>query len=235
MDTVDVQADSAAIAQHVAGWLTEKALAAQGRFAICLSGGSTPKTLYGLLASEPFKERFPWDRSHFFFGDERFVPPDHPDSNEGMARKALLNHVPLPAAQIHAWPTDTTPEDCAARYARTLQDFYGAHTLDPARPLFDVNFLGLGEDGHTASLFPGVAALQERSAWTAAVIGAKPEPRLTMTYPVLDSSRVAAFLVAGAGKKAMLERALARDPALPAVGVRPAGDLVWFTDRAATE
>jgi 6-phosphogluconolactonase len=233
MGTVDIQADGNAVALHVAEWLTEKALATPGRFAISLSGGSTPKTLYGLLASAPFKDRFPWDRTHIFFGDERFVPPDHPDSNYRMAREAMLDHVPLIPAQIHPFPTDTTPEDAAERYADTLMRFYGADTLDPARPLFDVTFLGLGEDGHTASLFPGVAALQEHTAWTAAVIGAKPEPRLTLTYPVLDSSRVVAFLVAGAGKKEILARALAGDTQLPAVGVKPIGELIWFTDVAA--
>ncbi len=233
MGNVDIQADGQAVAQHVAEWLTEKALATSGQFAVCLSGGSTPKTLYGLLAAEPFRSRFPWDRTHIFFGDERFVPPDHPDSNYRMAREAMLAHVPLPASQIHPFPTDTTPEDCAARYAATLQQFYGAATLDPARPLFDVNFLGLGEDGHTASLFPGVAALQERTAWTAAVIGAKPEPRLTLTYPVLESAKVVGFLVAGAGKTAILARALSGDQALPAAHVKPVGELIWFTDKAA--
>jgi 6-phosphogluconolactonase len=233
MATIDIQADGSAVALHVAEWLTERALATPGRFTICLSGGSTPKTLYGLLAKAPFKDRFPWDRTHLFFGDERFVPPDHPDSNYRMAREAMLDHVPLSPAQIHPFPTDTTPEDSAARYADTLMRFYGADTLDPGKPLFDVMFLGLGEDGHTASLFPGVAALQERTAWTAAVIGAKPEPRLTLTYPVLDSSHVVAFLVAGAGKKDILARALAGDTQLPAVGVKPVGDLIWFTDVAA--
>ncbi len=233
MGNVDIQADGQAVAEHVAAWLTNKALATPGRFAVCLSGGSTPKTLYGLLAAEPLRSRFPWDRTHFFFGDERFVPPDHPDSNYRMAREAMLAHVPVPDAQVHPFPTDTTPEDCAARYAATLQQFYGASSLDPLQPLFDVTFLGLGEDGHTASLFPGVAALQERKAWTAAVIGAKPEPRLTLTYPVLDSAKTVGFLVAGAGKTAILARALAGDQALPAAHVRPVGELIWFTDKAA--
>jgi 6-phosphogluconolactonase len=235
MGHVDIQADGNAVARHVAEWLTERALATPGRFAVCLSGGSTPKTLYGLLATAPFRDRFPWDRTHLFFGDERFVPPDHPDSNYRMAREAMLDKVPLSPAQVHPFPTDTTPEDAAKRYADTLIRFYGKDTLDPARPLFDVTFLGLGEDGHTASLFPGVAALQERTAWTAAVIGAKPEPRLTLTYPVLDSSRTVAFLVAGAGKRAILARALAGDTQLPAVGVKPIGELIWFTDKAAAE
>jgi len=233
MDTIDIQPDAAALAHHVAGWLTDRAVAKSGPFTVCLSGGSTPKAMFEALASEPHRSRFPWARTHIFFGDERFVPPDHPDSNARMARLAMLDHVPVPADQVHAWPTDTTLEDCVARYAQTLRDWYGADTLDPARPLFDVMFLGLGEDGHTASLFPGVAALQERRAWTAAVVGAKPEPRLTLTYPVLDSARVVAFLVAGAAKQAILARVLARDPALPASGVHAAGDMVWFTDRAA--
>ena len=230
---VDIQADGAAVAQRAAEWLLETALATQGRFAWCLSGGSTPKTTYGLLATAPFRDRFPWDRTHIFFGDERFVPHDHPDSNYRMAREAMIAHVPLPDAQVHPWQTDGDPDHAALHYADTLKRFYGADTLDPAKPLFDVNFLGLGEDGHTASLFPGVAALQERTAWTAAVIGAKPEPRLTLTYPVLESSRVVAFLAAGDGKRAILDRALAGDPALPAARVHPAGELRWFTDKAA--
>ncbi len=231
--TVDIQADGAAVAQRVAEWLLERALATPGRFAWCLSGGSTPKATFSLLAGDAFRDRFPWDRTHLFFGDERFVPHDHPDSNYRMAREAMIAHVPIATAQVHPWQTDTDPEHSALHYADTLKRFYGADSLDPARPLFDVTFLGLGEDGHTASLFPGVAALSERTAWTAAVIGAKPEPRLTLTYPVLDSSRAVAFLAAGEGKRAILAKALAGDPSLPAVGIRPVGELLWFTDRGA--
>ena len=231
---VDIQADGAAVARRVAEWVLERALATPGRFAWCLSGGSTPKTTLALLATDEFCTRFPWDRTHLFFGDERFVPPDHPDSNYRMAREAMIAHVPIAAAQVHPWQTDTDPEHSALHYADTLKRFYGADTLEPGRPLFDVTFLGLGEDGHTASLFPGVAALAERTAWTAAVIGAKPEPRLTLTYPALDSSRAVAFLAAGEGKRAILGRALAGDTALPAVGVHPVGELHWFTDTAAS-
>lgn len=230
---VDIQADGHAVAHRVAEWVLERALATPGRFAWCLSGGSTPKATFGLLASDAFRDRFPWDRTHLFFGDERFVPHDHPDSNYRMAWDAMIAHVPVAESQVHPWQTDTDPEHAALHYADTLKCFYGTDTLDPATPLFDVTFLGLGEDGHTASLFPGVAALGERTAWTAAVIGAKPEPRLTLTYPVLDSSRVVAFLAAGAGKRAILNRALAGDTALPAVGVQPVGELYWFTDKAA--
>ncbi len=230
-----VQQDGDAVARYAAEWVLERALAAPGRFAWCLSGGSTPKTTYALLASDEFRDRFPWERTHLFFGDERFVPPDHPDSNYRMARLAMIDHVPIPPAQVHAWhTTGEDPEHAALHYADTLKRFYGTDTLDPARPLFDVMFLGLGEDGHTASLFPGVAALNERSAWTAAVIGAKPEPRLTLSYPVLDSTAAAAFLVSGAGKRDILARALAGDATLPACGVHPVGELHWFADKAAT-
>ena len=225
--------DAAAVARHVAEWLLGEALAKQGVFALGLSGGSTPRTLYGLLASDEFRDRFPWDRTHLFFGDERFVPHDHPDSNFRMANEAMIAHVPIPPAQVHAWQVQGDPDHSALHYADTLKRFYGADRLDPARPLFDVQLLGLGEDGHTASLFPGVAALQERSAWTAAVIGAKPEPRLTLTYPVLDSAHVVAFLAPGANKRDILARAIAGDDGLPAVHVVPVGKRMLFTDEAA--
>ena len=225
--------DGADVARHVAEWMLGQALAKQGAFAVGLSGGSTPKTLYSLLASDEYRNRFPWDRTHLFFGDERFVPHDHPDSNYRMAREAMIAHVPIPDAQVHPWQTNGDPEHAALHYADTLKRFYGTDTLDPARPLFDVQLLGLGEDGHTASLFPGVAALQERTAWTAAVIGAKPEPRLTLTYLALDSSRVVGFLAVGEGKRAILARVIADDQSLPAVHVNPVGKRILFTDEAA--
>ena len=116
---------------------------------------------------------------------------------------------------------------------RVLKSYYGAETLDPARPLFDVMLLGLGPDGHTASLFPGTSLLDERHRWAAEIAGARPEIRITLTYPALESSRHAAFLVAGADKREMLARALAGDQALPAARLRPVGELVWFADTAA--
>jgi len=231
-DETEVLPDPEAVALYAATWLTARAEAAQ-RFTIALSGGSTPKQLYQLLAKAPFRDRFPWARTRLFFGDERFVPPDHPDSNYRMANEAMIAHVPIPPGQVHRWPTDGDPAEAAKDYARTLQGHYGASRLDPGRPVFDVQLLGLGEDGHTASLFPGVAALQERDAWTAAVIGAKPEPRLTLTYPALNSSAEAVFLVAGDGKRAILARARQHDPALPASHVAPAGRVHWFVDAAA--
>ncbi len=230
-----VSTDAEALARDTADWIVERALTSTGRFTLCLSGGSTPKALYTLLAQPPYRERISWDRVHLFWGDERFVPPEHPDSNFRMANEAMIAHVPIPANNVHPFPTDSTPEDCAARYQQSLQSYHGDTTLDPMHPVFDITLLGLGEDGHTASLFPGAAALGERTAWTAAVIGAKPEPRLTLTYPVLDSGRSVAFLLAGAGKHAMLTRLLAGDTALPASGVVPVGQLLILMDRAASE
>lgn len=227
-----IQPDAAALALHVAEWLTAKAEASRGRFSICLSGGSTPKALYTLLAAAPFKDRMPWERVHLFFNDERFVPADHVDSNYRMVREALVNHVPIPAGNVHPFPTSGTPQGAAEAYAAGLQAYYGGSVFTEA-PLFDVTLLGLGEDGHTASLFPNTAALDERDAWATAVIGAKPEPRLTLTYPVLENSSSIAFLVAGSSKKEMLKRAMAHDVEIPAGRLKPLHEVVWFTDIAA--
>jgi 6-phosphogluconolactonase len=171
---------------------------------------------------------------HWFWGDERFVPHDHPDSNYGMARDAFLSRVPTPVRNVHAIPTEgVSPEQSAAAYEATLKRFYGADTLAEGRPLFDVTLLGIGDNGHTASLFPGQPVLHETKRWVAAVIGAMPEPRITLTYPALDSSRDLAFLVTGKGKSAVVARAQTGDRAIPAGLVRPVGRLHWFTDRAA--
>ena len=226
--------DADALACAVAEWLCALVQARNETFAVCLSGGSTPRRLYQHLAAPPIAPRFPWYRVHWFWGDERFVPHDHPDSNYGMARDAFLARVAVPQANIHAIPTEgLSPQQAAAAYEATLKRFYGAEALTPARPLFDVTLLGIGEDGHTASLFPGEPALDEGAHWAVAVIGAKPEPRITLTYPALDSSRDVAFLVTGAGKKEILRRAQAGDRTLPAARVRPVGRLHWFIDRAA--
>jgi 6-phosphogluconolactonase len=169
---------------------------------------------------------------HWFFGDERFVAHDHPDSNFRMVREAMLSKAPVPAENIHPIPCADTPEIAALAYERTLRAHYGAVTLEPQRPLFDVALLGLGDDGHTASLFPGTAALAEREHWVTPVIGAMPQPRITLTYPALESTRAAAFLVAGAGKREALRRVWRGDD-LPATRLRPQGKIIWFIDRAA--
>lgn len=226
--------DPEALAREAAGWVCARVRACDRRCAICLSGGSTPRRLYELLASPPLRDQMPWGRLHVFFGDERFVPHDHQDSNFRMVREALLDRAPIPPDQIHPVPTEgLSPGDAAAAYARTLAQYYGATILDPARPLFDVMLLGLGEDGHTASLFPGDAALEERERWVAAVAGARAQARITLTCPALDSSAEAAFLVAGRAKREIIARVRAGDQNLPAARVRPAGRLHWFVDAAA--
>jgi len=230
---LEVLADPAALARHVASWMTELARASRGPFRVSLSGGSTPKALYSLLASEAFVERFPWDRVSWFWGDERFVPYDDPESNYRMTREAMLAKAPVPPANIHPVPTDGAPEDAALRYERTLQAAYGSDTLDEARPLFDVTLLGLGPDGHTASLLPGDPVLAERRHWVAAIAHGRPEVRITMTYPAIESSRHVAFLVAGSEKAKILQTVLAGGSDVPAARLRPIGELIWFADRAA--
>ncbi|HEV2551312.1 MAG TPA: 6-phosphogluconolactonase [Stellaceae bacterium] len=230
---IEVVADPPKLAARVAEWMTATATAAEGRFRVALSGGSTPKTLYALLASDQFRSRFPWHRVEWFWGDERFVPCDDPESNYRMAREAMFAKAPVPPENIHPIPTDGDPEEAARRYERTLKQAYGSPTLDPARPFFDITLLGLGEDGHTASLLPGDKLLDERKRWVAAVLHGRPEIRITLTYPVLESSRYVAFLVSGKGKAAALSRIRAGDSLLPAARVHPVGELIWFVDRIA--
>jgi 6-phosphogluconolactonase len=223
-----------ALARAAAGWFCEKAAAASGRFAICCSGGSTPRRLYELFADPEISMKFPLDRVHWFWGDERFVPYNHRDSNYGMARAAFMSRISIPADNVHPIPTvGLTPEQAANAYEKTLQDYYGSETLDAARPLFDVVLLGIGGDGHTASLFPGHPALEETRHWVVAVFGAKSEPRITLTYPALQSSRDAVFLAVGEEKRSVVQRAVARDRALPAGRIDPVGALHWFVDREA--
>jgi 6-phosphogluconolactonase len=230
-----ILADPEAVARHVADWLLSAAVAGGRPFAVALSGGSTPRRLYEVLSGSPYREAFPWADTHWFWGDERFVPHDSPDSNYRMVREAMLARATVPAANVHPVPTEgLTPQEAALSYQRELERFYGASTLSPDRPLFDVTFLGLGPEGHTASLFPGTAILGERVAWVGAVIGAKSEPRITLTYPALESSRDVAFLVTGAAKRSVLERLLDGDADLPAARLHPVnGRMHLFLDRAA--
>jgi len=212
-----------------------EAVAARGAFALALSGGTTPRALYALLA-EPagaFAARMPWPRTQVFFGDERHVPPDHPDSNFRMAQEALLARVPIPAENVHRIRGELPDAaGAAAAYEGELRAVLGS---DPA---LDLVLLGLGEDGHTASLFPGSPALEERERWVAAAwvegLGAW---RITLTLPVLERAREVVFLVAGASKAEALRRALrggAQPEPVPAARVRPReGRLLWLADRAA--
>lgn len=229
-----VLADPESLAVRVADWILERALTQPGRVGICLSGGSTPERLYRLLAQRPYYDRMPWQRIHWFWGDERFVSSKDPRSNYRMVRKALLARADPPLDHVHPIPTEEPTLDAAVvKYERELQRFYGGDELSATRPLFDVTLLGLGVDGHTASLLPGSSVLEERSRWVAAVIGSGAETRITLTYPALESSRDVAFLVSGAAKREILGRIRAGARDVPAARLRPVGRLHWFVDRAA--
>ena len=225
------------LARHVGEWMLRIIEARGGESTICLSGGSTPRRLYEVLASATMRPRFPWSDVHWFFGDERCVPHDHPDSNFRMVHEALFSLAPIPAENIHPVPTDGLEPDAAAQtYEATLKRFHGGGSLDAGMPLFDLTLLGVGDNGHTASLFPGDPALDERVRWAVGVTHPSSEPRVprvTLTYPTLDNSRVIAFLATGAGKREIVARTRAGDPSLPASRVRAVGSLHWFVDRAA--
>ena len=226
--------------EAVAGEAAERIIAACGesrseRIAICLSGGSTPRMLYGLLAGPDYATRMPWERIHWFFGDDRAVPWDDPRSNVRMVREAFGHGSRIPATHLHFIPSDEGPDAGARAYERTLLDFYGAARLDPARPLFDCVLLGLGEDGHTASLFPGKPAVDETERLVVPVpeAGLDPfVPRISLTLPALASARHVLFLVTGAGKRTPLAR-LAAGEDLPAGRVTSTGAMAWLLDEAA--
>jgi len=213
--------------------LASQAVQNSGRFSVALSGGSTPKSLYALLASGSIPN-IPWEKIFFFFGDERFVPADHPDSNYRMARETgLFSKVP----DDHVFRVHTEQKDAdtaASAYEQTLQQFFG---LQPGEfPRFDLILLGLGPDGHTASLFPGTAALNENSRLAVANWVDKFQSyRITFALPVLNRSACAMFLASGADKSKIVHEVLKNDEAnLPSQRVRPAdGKLVWLLDRAA--
>jgi 6-phosphogluconolactonase len=228
-------ADSRALARAAADRIMARIAGNGDRVAICLTGGSSPKQLYQLLATEAYRSQIPWARVHWFIGDERFVPADDPLNNMAMARRTFLD-LCAPAANVHPIPTDTAdPEQAARHYERELQLFYGAHQLDSARPLFDVVLMGVGPDGHTASLFPGYPALDETVRWVVGVPKAHVEPfvpRVTLTLPALNSCREMLFEVSGADKRAILTRVLAGEN-LPANRAHSMGETIWLVDKAA--
>ena len=227
--------DAVALAEAAAKRLVERTVG-KDRTAICLTGGSTPEGLYRLLATERWRSQIPWDRVHWFIGDDRFVPQSDPLSNIGMARRLFLDRVPAPRQNIHPMAKDATdPDGAARRYEDDLKRFYGAERLDPARPLFDFVLMGLGRDGHTASLFPGSPALDEKERWAVGVAQAGMEPfvpRITLTFPALASTREMLFLVDGAGKRDILSRVLCGED-FPAQRATCDGELVWLIDRDA--
>ncbi len=231
---VEISRDAEDLADRVAIWVATRIVFAPERIAINLSGGTTPGRVYELLGGEDLRKKVDWRKVHFFWGDERFVPKAHAASNFRLAREAMLRHLPISADQVHPIPTEScTAEQAAAQYESVLRDYYGSTELNPERPLFDITLLGLGNDGHIASLLPGSPALDERKAWVAVVRDLAPEPRITLTFPALQSSGTIVFLVSGEGKHEILARALAADPALPVSRLATGGRILVFADRAA--
>jgi 6-phosphogluconolactonase len=228
-------ADPAAQAQTAAERISARIAANGSRVAICMSGGSSPKQLFELLATDAYRPKIPWDRVHWFIGDERFVPPDDPRNNMAMARKAFLDQC-APVANVHPVPVDSAnPGEAARRYEAELKSFYGADKLIPGRPLFDVVLLGVGPDGHTASLFPGYPAVEETTRWVTEVPKANVEPfvpRVSLTLPALTSCREMLFEASGAGKRAILTRIFAGED-LPANRAHSEGETIWLLDQAA--
>jgi 6-phosphogluconolactonase len=227
--------DAAALATTAANRVMARIAANGERVAICLTGGSSPKQLYQLLATDAYRSRIPWDRVHWFIGDERFVAATDPLNNMGMARRIFLDRC-APAANIHPIPTDIAdPDEAARRYASELQSFYGATELDSARPLFDLVLMGVGPDGHTASLFPGYPAVEETGRWVVGVPQAHVAPfvpRVSLTLPALNSCREMLFELSGPDKRAILTRLLAGEN-LPANRAHSSGETIWLADKAA--
>ena len=206
---------------------------AANRFSVALAGGNTPRRVYELLATERLKQRVDWAQVELFFGDERCVPPDHPDSNYAMVYEALISKVAIPGKNVHRIVGEGNPGESAILYERELRTFFAGASW----PRFDLVLLGMGEDGHTASLFPGSDAFNEKSKW---VVTTKPESgghdRITLTVPVFNQAARVVFLVAGAAKAERLAQVLRPQhlPPLPAQVIHPvAGSLEWFVDIAA--
>jgi 6-phosphogluconolactonase len=225
--TIEVMKDAGALAARAAEIIAGRLKVARYPFRLVLSGGSTPRATYQLLTCKDID----WDCAELFFSDERFVPPDHEDSNYRMVRETLLSNELVHPRKLLAIPTDGTPQSAADRYDEILRQQYGAGTLEAGVPLFHLTLLGLGDDGHTASLLPGQPVLQEMDRWAAAVPQGRGEPRISLTYPALNSSELILFLVSGAAKRDAL--AQARAGIGPAGGIKPQGEVLWLVDEAA--
>jgi len=232
---VKIVADNTALARAAAQEfhrLAEEAVRERGLFSVALSGGNTPRAVYAVLASE--HKQLPWDRIHVFFGDERHVPPDDPDSNFRMASESLLSNVPIPEKNVHRIRAELDAPAAAMEYDRELREFF--HSTGHDWPRFDMILLGLGDDGHTASLFPGSKALTESSGWVTANWVEKLQTfRITLTFPVINHAAEVLFLVSGPGKAQVLSDVLKPGAKkYPAQGVQPEdGRLLWLADRDA--
>ncbi len=227
---MEIVRDAEALSARAAELIADRIRSSGAPFRLALSGGNTPRGCYRRLAH---LHQVPWERVEIYLGDERFVSFDDPDSNYHMVRQTLLAGEKVSPRAVFAIPTDGTPENAADAYEEILRQQYGSSHLMADLPLFDLQLLGLGEDGHTASLIPGQPVLEERTHWVAAVPRGRDEPRITLTYPALESSRLTIFLVGGAAKKDALARARAGDVAIPAGRLKPQGEVIWLVDRAA--
>ncbi|MGH2585100.1 MAG: 6-phosphogluconolactonase [Dehalococcoidia bacterium] len=227
-----------AATEQIAG-IAESAIAANGRFTIALSGGNTPQPVYRLLATDEFSRRIDWSRVQVFWGDERCVPPNDEESNYRMAKEALLDHVPLPPANVHRMRGEEDPAQAAAQCGRELQAVFGGDAEGGAPPAgFDLILLGMGDNGHTASLFPGKTAMHEEKRWVVAeYIEAVSMWRITFTPVLINAAATVTFLVAGTQKAEVLHQVLEgpyQPDVLPSQIVKPVhGQLVWLLDQAA--
>jgi 6-phosphogluconolactonase len=208
-----------------------QAVKANGRFCVALSGGNSPRKTYELLARHPYSRRVSWKETHVFWGDERFVPQNSPLSNAGMALSVLLRRVRIPPSQVHPMPVDLPPRQAANKYEKLLRRFFGSRA-----PRFDLILLGLGENGHTASLFPHTDVLRIRKRWVASVYSPEQKMyRLTLTAPLINQARQVIFLVFGTEKTEAVHRVLEgrrRPSEYPAQLIRPKnGRLFWFLDK----
>jgi len=234
---VEIYSDSETLMHAAADRIARharRALGARGRFSIALSGGTTPRRLYELLARPPFGTRIDWSRVDVFWGDERCVPRDHPESNYRMACEALLDRVPIPPENVHRIAGEDEPQQAARAYEQTLRSYFKTAEGPPKRS-FDLVLLGMGDDGHTASLFPGTPAVTELQRWVMPTIGPHGMWRITLTPVVIDAATAITFLVAGAAKADRLKEALEREQAnLPVQFIRPThGAVTWMVDAPA--
>lgn len=233
---IHIYKDADELSNAVCDWITNyiaTTLKTKGRFTIALSGGSTPKKLHMILATSPHKEQIAWDKMHVFWGDERAVPFNDERNNAKMAYDTLLNAVPVPAGQIHVMRTDIPPEESAIEYDKLLHSYF-----DETRTSFDLVLLGMGDDGHTLSLFPGTEIIHEKTAWAKAfMLNSQNMFRISLTAPIVNRSTAIAFLATGNNKAKALKEVLEgkyHPDVYPSQVIKPEnGELHWFIDEAA--
>ncbi|MDI2112852.1 6-phosphogluconolactonase [Commensalibacter nepenthis] len=230
-----VLSDVIAQAEYLASSILHHAEEKKGEpLRIALSGGSTPKRLYELLGSSEYTDRMPWHKIHLFFGDERMVPHTDSDSNFHMVKESLLAHIDIPFRNVHPMPVLDDPVKAAEIYQAELQAIYGSDTLQKGKPLFDIVLLGLGGDGHTASLFPGTPVLHEQEKWVSwSQPSDAPHKRMTLTYPAIASSRFVMFVVSGESKAQIIREVRDENKPYPSAAITTEGELHWILDRAA--